>query len=225
LRPAWRIFFLVLFVMSGFIWNITLEGNYRFSDDTLLHYLDQLDIRYGVRKGGIDCESLEESIRSSFPDIIWVSAQISGTRLMIKVKENDGMRSIPVKDETPRSLTAAKDGVITRMVVRSGKAQAEPGDTVQQGQLLVSGVVPIYNDAQELVNEQYVRADADIYARTVDESVERISKYTVERSSTGRVRRGDRASHRQGILCMAAAGAGGYQLENHQGKPPGDPVS
>ena len=75
---------------------------------------------------------------------------------MIKVKENDGMRSIPVKDETPRSLTAAKDGVITRMVVRSGKAQAEPGDTVQQGQLLVSGVVPIYNDAQELVNEQYV---------------------------------------------------------------------
>lgn len=183
-------FFLVLFVMSGFIWNITLEGNYRFSDDTLLHYLDQLDIRYGVRKGGIDCEGLEESIRSSFPDIIWVSAQISGTRLMIKVKENDGMRSIPVKDETPRSLTAAKDGVITRMVVRSGKAQAEPGDTVQQGQLLVSGVVPIYNDAQELVNEQYVRADADIYARTVEESVERISKYTVERSSTGRVRRG-----------------------------------
>lgn len=183
-------FFLVLFVMSRFIWNITLEGNYRFSDDTLLHYLDQLEIRYGVRKRGIDCDSLEEAIRSSFPDIIWVSAQISGTRLMIKVKENDGMRSIPVKDETPRDLIAGKDGVITRMVVRSGKAQAAPGDEVKQGQVLVSGVVPIYNDAEELVNEQYVRADADIYAETLEESTESISKFTEEQSCTGKTRRG-----------------------------------
>lgn len=183
-------FFLVLFVMSGYIWNITLEGNYHFSDDTLLHYLDQQKIRYGVRKHGIDCEGLEESIRSRFPDIIWVSAQISGTRLMIRIKENDGMRSIPVKDETPRDLVAGKGGVITRMVVRSGKAQAEPGDEVKQGQVLVSGVVPIYNDAEELVNEQYVRADADIYARTAETSTARISKFTVERSSTGKTRHG-----------------------------------
>lgn len=185
-------FFLVLFVMSRFIWNITLEGNYRFSDDTLLHYLAQQEIRYGVRKRGIDCESLEESIRSSFPDIIWVSAQISGTRLMIKVKENDGMRSIPVKDETPRNLVAEKDGVITRMIVRSGKAQVKPGDEVKRGQVLVSGIVPIYNDAEELVNRQYVRAEADIYAQTQERYTERISKFTTERSSTGRRRRGIR---------------------------------
>ena len=50
--------------MSRFIWNITLDGNYHFTDDTLLHYLDSLDIRYGTVKSGIDCDALEESILS-----------------------------------------------------------------------------------------------------------------------------------------------------------------
>ena len=52
-------FFLVLFVMSQFIWDITIEGNYRFTDDMLIHYLDTLKICYGRPKKGIDCDWLE----------------------------------------------------------------------------------------------------------------------------------------------------------------------
>lgn len=183
-------FFLILFLMSRFIWNITLEGNYHFTDDTLLHYLDTLDIRYGVAKSGIDCDVLEESIRSHYPEIIWVSARVSGTRLMIRVKENEVIGTIPVKENTPRDLIADKPGVITRMVVRKGKAQVAIGDEVEAGQVLVSGAVPIYNDAEELVNCQYVRADADIYARTTEHYTENISRFVVERSYNGRERHG-----------------------------------
>lgn len=183
-------FFLILFVMSHFIWNITLEGNYHFTDDTLLHYLDTLDIRYGMVKSGIDCDSLEESIRSQYPEIIWVSARISGTRLMIKVKENEVMGTIPVREDLPRDLVAEKSGVITRMIVRRGIAQVAIGDEVEAGQVLVSGAVPIYNDAEELVNCQYVRADADIFARTTQHYSEKVSRFVTERSYNGKVRRG-----------------------------------
>lgn len=183
-------FFAILFVMSQFIWNITLEGNYRFTDDTLLHYLRSQDIRYGVLKAKIDCDSLEEAIRSQYPEIIWVSARVSGTRLMIKVKENEVMASIPVKDEEPRDLVADKDGVITSMIVRKGKAQVAVGDTVEKGQVLVSGTIPIYNDAEELINCQYVRADADIRARTQVSYSEQVPHLTAERVDTGRTRHG-----------------------------------
>lgn len=183
-------FFLLLTVMSQFVWNITLEGNYRFTNDTLLKYLDQKDIRYGTMKSTIDCDEIEASLRLDFPEIIWVSARISGTRLLIDVKENEVMATIPVKDETPRDLIADKDGVITRMIVRSGKARVAPGDTVEKGQVLVSGILPIYNDALELVNEQYVRADADIYAETSETYTETLPYLTTQRIDTGKKRYG-----------------------------------
>ena len=183
-------FFLLLFVMSQFIWNITLEGNYRFTDDMLLHYLNKQEIRYGVRRSAIDCEALEEGIRTAYPEIIWVSARISGTRLMIKIKENEVIASIPVKDDTPCNLIADKDGIVTSIVVRRGKARVKAGDTVTRGQILVSGIIPIYNDAAELVNHQYVCADADIQAETRDTYDEFISRWTTQRVDTGRTRYG-----------------------------------
>ena len=183
-------FFLVLLVMSQFIWDITIEGNYRFTDDMLLHYLDTQEIRYGRRKKGIDCSGLEESIRSQYPEIIWVSARISGTRLMIKIKENEVMGTIPSKENHPRDLVAEKPGKITRMVVRRGKAQVNVGDTVEEGQVLVSGIVPIYNDAEELVREQVVRADADIYAETEAQYQELVPFLAVKRIDTGKNRTG-----------------------------------
>lgn len=87
-------FFLILFVMSQFIWNISVEGNRRFTDDMLIRYLNTLDVSYGMRKAGIDCGRLEESIRSEYPEIIWVSASVSGTRLFIKIKENEVMGKV-----------------------------------------------------------------------------------------------------------------------------------
>lgn len=183
-------FFLVLFIMSQFIWDISIEGNYYFTDDVLLHYLEGQDIRYGRRKAGIDCDSLEESIRSQYPEIIWVSARISGTRLMIKVKENEVMGVIPQKEDAPQDLVAQKPGKITRMIIRRGKAQVALGDSVEAGDVLVRGVISIYNDSEELVRQQPVRADADIYAITSESYQESVPCVAVRRSDTGRQRRG-----------------------------------
>ncbi len=186
------LFFLILFLMSRFIWNISIEGNRRFTDDMLLHYLDSTDIHYGSPKRKIDCSALEEAIRSQYPEILWVSARVSGTRLLIHLKENDVMGTIPVKEDSPRDLTADQAGTITRIVVRRGKAQVQPGDAVEPGQILVSGQIPIKNDADEVVNIQYVRADADIYAQREETCFERVSRLVTVRTRTGTVRNGMR---------------------------------
>ncbi len=158
--------FALVYALSLFIWNISFEGNYHYSRDTLLDYLESLDIRYGMRKNAVSCEDLEDSIRSAFPEITWVSASVTGTRLVVRVKENEVLSSVPPKDDSPCELIAGSAGEITRMIVRQGKADVTVGDTVEAGQILVSSALSVMNDNGETVRVKYVHADADVYART-----------------------------------------------------------
>ena len=51
------------------------------------------------------------------------------------------------------------------MITRAGTPKVKPGDEVEKGQILVSGIVDVYNDAKEVVNQRPVSADADIFVR------------------------------------------------------------
>ncbi len=158
--------FALIYALSLFIWNISFEGNYHYSRDTLMEYLESLDVRYGMRKNDVSCEDLEDSLRSAFPEITWVSASVTGTRLVVRIKENEALSAVPPRDDSPCELAAGTAGVITRMIVRQGKADVAVGDTVEEGQLLVSSALSVIDDNGETVRIKYVHADADIYART-----------------------------------------------------------
>ena len=119
-----------------------------------------------MRKSRISCEELEENLRSDFPGIAWVSAGVSGTRLLVKIKESEAVSRIPEPDETPCDVAASRPGVITSLVVRQGRALVKAGDSVEEGQVLVSSKLTLTDDAGETVEEVYVRADADVYAQT-----------------------------------------------------------
>lgn len=183
-------FFVFLYAMSLFIWNISFEGNYHYTRETLLDYLKEQDIQYGMMKHKISCEQLEENIRSRFPEITWVSARVSGTRLLVKIKENEVLSSIPEPENEPCELVAKRAGVITRMIIRQGKAAVAEGDTVEKDQLLVTGQLSILNDAGEVVKIAYVHADGDIYAKTIYHYEEEFPQYCTINVKTGKKRHG-----------------------------------
>lgn len=61
---------------------------------------------------------------------------------------------------------------------------------MKKGQILVSGIVDVYNDAKEVVNQRPVSADADIFVR-VDIPYEEHLPYLYEyKEYTGRKRQG-----------------------------------
>ena len=72
------------------------------------------------------------------------------------------------------------------MVVRQGVAQVCVGDQVEEGQVLVSGRVPIIGDSEEEINAYMVHADADVVARTTREYEKTIPLLHKERVQTGR---------------------------------------
>lgn len=183
-------FFLLIYVLSFFIWDISFEGNYRFTDEMLLHYMETIPVVYGMKKSRISCDEIEAGIRNQFTEITWVSAEIKGTRLVVHVKENEALLAPVETDDRPCDLAAEKAGTIVKTVVRSGFAQVKAGDHVEEGTLLVDGTVPIQDDSGTVINSHEIHADAEIYAETVHEIQNTLPETKTIRAKTGKIRKG-----------------------------------
>ena len=125
--------FCLLMVLSQHIWNIHVEGNRHNSTQTILNYLDDIQIHHGILKKDVDCSYIAEQMRKEFPDITWVSAKISGTRLILEVKENaTANKIIKQTEENPSSIIAGKSGTIVSMITRKGTPCKKVGESCEK---------------------------------------------------------------------------------------------
>ena len=160
--------FVVLFIMSRFIWMVDVSGNSRYSTQVLTDYLQQAGIGYGTPKSNIDCEETELLLRNHFPDIIWVSVRMAGTRLYLEVQEQLlGAEAEQLETQTGATdLLAGVSGTVESIVVRRGTPLVQKGDAVEIGTPLVSGMLELQDDSGETAAYEYCNADADVYIRT-----------------------------------------------------------
>ena len=179
-----------IYLMSCIIWNIHIEGNFTRTDETILEYLETQGVIHGMRKSKLDCAKIVRDIRKEFHDIIWVSASIEGTRLLIQVKENtDTMKEQEVnKEDLGTDLIASQDGKVVKIVTRSGMPKVKEGDRVKKGDVLVSGRIEILNDAKEVTEYQYQSADADVYIQSSFPYEDHISHIYEKKDYTDRKR-------------------------------------
>lgn len=180
--------FLFWMITARYIWDIEIEGNYSLTEDILLDYLKTQGIHTAMKKSDLEIEELEKQLREDYDLITWTSLKIDGTTLIIQIKENE-MSEYEQIDEKSLDIVAAKDGVITYMITRKGVPQVSVGDTVEAGQLLVSGAVPVYNEDSTIRKYQYYEADADIlisYQKTV--SIKKQTAY-LEKEYSGNEKR------------------------------------
>lgn len=180
--------FLVIKICSLFIWDIDISGNNKYTDPALLECLEGWNIKNGTLKGSIDCNELEKQIRMTYDDISFVSARIEGEVLEIVIKE--GIVYDGVKDEEgTSSMVSRVDGVIENIITRQGTPKVKAGDSVKEGDLLVSGIVEIKDDSAQVVAEEYVNADADIYIRYLFEKEFTFENTVMDKVYTGNVKK------------------------------------
>ena len=155
----------LLFYTSRFIWNVEVNGNSYLSEETILHFLEQENADFGTKISAIDCAVLEERLRSDYPEVIWTSIKIYGTKLTVDIQES----LLPEQSHTANEgevcdIVAAKDGIITYIITRQGMPAVKTGMEVKEGDLLVSGEIAILNDFGDTAGYIYERADADVKA-------------------------------------------------------------
>lgn len=163
---------ILVYLMSLRIWNIHIEGNYSHTDDAMLQFLASKEICHGMAKRNIDCSKIVKEIRSAYDDVIWVSASIDGTRLIVQMKEN--MDTLPEERQedtreeavAPSDIVSDMSGTVSEIVTRKGVPMVSAGSEIKEGDLLVSGMVPVLDDSKEVAGYQHHVADADIFVRT-----------------------------------------------------------
>ncbi len=175
-------------LLSLYIWNISFDGNYSYTNVELMRFLNNNHIRNGLLKSSIDCDNIEYLLRTNYSDITWVSAEIKGTKLIIHIKENfDGF--IAENETKSYDIVSDTNGKITGIITRSGVPQVKAGDEITEGQLLVSGILDTYGDNETFVSRRFVSSDADIYADIVLEYKDEFEllhqnkKYTGEKNN------------------------------------------
>lgn len=164
-------------ITSRYIWNIEIEGNYSLTEDMIMDYLECQGVHTAMKKDSLQIEELEKQLREEYDVITWASLKVEGTTLIIQIKENE-MSEYDQISQSKQDIVATKDGMIVYMITRKGVPQVSVGDTIEKGQILVSGAVPVYNEDATVRKYQYYDADADIlisYEKSI--SVEKAIAY------------------------------------------------
>lgn len=159
------LFGMMLWGVSRFVWNIEFEGNYTITDEQMKDFLDGMNIDIGKPINKIDCNLIEADLRNSFNEVTWVCAEIKGTNLIVHIKENYN-KEVTALEEKPYDLVAKHNSIVASIVTRSGVPCVKKGDIVKEGDLLISGVVDIYNEYEEKLFTDTVKADGDVFGKT-----------------------------------------------------------
>lgn len=179
-----------VYILSLYVWQIEINGNHARTTDVLLSFLEENEITHGMRKNKINCEEIETLLRTNYNDIIWTSVKLRGTRLIIDVQENTDTSIANIGEKEASDLFADKEAIITSIVTRNGTPYVKAGDVVKQGDMLVGGALPITDDAGEIINYQYVAADADIYGKTIYKYTDSFELKYQKHEDTGNIQKG-----------------------------------
>lgn len=141
------LFLVGLFVLTSFIWSVEVSGLETLPPDAVLEGAARLGLRPGVLKRSVDYHRVETGLVLEVREISWAGLEIHGTRAVLKVIE----KALPPAEppaNTPAHVIAAKAGVLTDVMVLKGTGLVQAGQTVSQGQILISGVIGLTAEEQ-----------------------------------------------------------------------------
>lgn len=151
-------FFVILNFMSGFAWNICVNGNTTVKSEEILKSLREIGIYEGVEIKSINPAQKSNDFLLKQKGISWAAINIEGSKITVDLTESETEQE---RDTSPSNLKSKCDGVIKKIEVLNGTVNVKVGDAVEKGDLLVSGVKE-YND----LSTKFVRARGKIYAET-----------------------------------------------------------
>ena len=168
------LFLVLLNLLSSYVWFVEVTGAKEYSGDKIRSVAREHGLRPGVAREKVDLKAVENGILLNTPEIAWVGINVTGTRAVIEVVEKNYAKP---EDKSPAHIFAAKDGVITEVIVLAGQAAVKKGDTVKKGDLLIKGIAaaeqqPATPGQPTIITlpDQYIRANGLIKARTWYES-------------------------------------------------------
>ena len=174
-------------VQSFFVQAIDVNGYKGIPETELLQVLEENGVYEGACKSKIDWETAEKAVYDRFPEVTWVQLVYSGRLVILNISETDH----PIYDknvqhykqdeedhgasaggadgasQTYTDIVASQAGYIESVNPYYGLALVEAGDYVKEGQILITGCVPIEPTTfdEDDPKEYYVNATGEVWAK------------------------------------------------------------
>lgn len=158
---------LLLLPLSRVVLVIDVVGNEQVTSEEILSELRQRGVYPGVYGPSIKQRQLSHEILLGMKELSFFSLNLHGTRAEVIVREKKPKPAIESEVE-PANIIAARTGIVTDVDLFAGMAICEIGETVLEGDLLISGLVDIEEpeDSPVDMGQALHRAKGAIYART-----------------------------------------------------------
>ncbi len=158
---------IMIWLSGRVIWCVNVTGNSTVPDGEIIEILESLGCGVGDTYEDIDFDVLHNRFLMKSDNIGWIAVNMNGTHANVEVREivfgNDE------EDDGFYNVVAAEDGQIVQMAAVEGKPVCEIGDTVLQGELLISGAISYKEDTLS----RFESAAGSVYANVYrDFSVE-----------------------------------------------------
>ena len=140
-KAMWICAFLSLFLLmatSQFVTDVYIQTPEGIKKEELRKEFSKVGVKPGVYKKSIDRKEVRDYIMSKFDDVAYVSINVKGTNIFVTVTKK--AESLKSTDESNYcNIIALKNGIIEKVIPRSGKQIAQKGDIVQKGDVLLNG--------------------------------------------------------------------------------------
>ncbi len=120
-----------------FVWEIHLDTSDPAQQDLVLEYLKEAGIGLGTPWSQVDTQGVAQQLFFIDRNTSFAALNRNGCSLEV-IFHTSPQTTLP--QQQYQNIVAAKDGLVLRVEALSGTAAVEPGQTVQQGQVLISGV-------------------------------------------------------------------------------------
>ena len=122
-----------------FIWDFTVEGNETVPTEDILRSLQKNSVDIGSFGFSLNAEDLRNHVLLDIPELSWITVNVSGCRAHVQVRERVQPPEI-VDEKTPSNVVARRAGLVLEVRALDGVTCVLPGTSVEEGQLLISGV-------------------------------------------------------------------------------------
>ena len=150
--------FLTMFLPSRVL-VVEVEGNNTIPAAQIRETAEHCGIAFWASRREVRSEQVKNALLEAMPELSWAGVNTYGSRAVISVRE----RTMQEDTETAplvSNIVAGRDGFILTAQAQRGTALCTPGQTVTEGQILISG----YTDCGLCITA--TRAAGEVYAAT-----------------------------------------------------------
>ena len=130
--------FLLLAASNLFVWRIDVTGNEQVARGDVVRAMTEAGAGVGSFWPSFDAEQLRTQLLLDLEEVQWLSVNYKSGAVEVVLREKKPVPEVIDNDE-PVHIVADRGGLVTSLAVKQGQPCVSVGDTVEEGQLLISG--------------------------------------------------------------------------------------